>query len=106
MKGIAQQQLGKVALVKVGTALLDCRGARYIRQFHFATCAIWLEVKSKVTGFGSYRIEEARARRRSGSMASSCVRACSRYPRLLYAQKGICFPPGSRNSLQHFIRFF
>src|SRR5580704_9508219 len=25
---------------------------------------------------------------------------------VLYAQKGICLPPGSRNSLQHFIRFF
>src|SRR5215472_17693682 len=39
-------------------------------------------------------------------MASSCVRACSRYPRVLHAQNGICLPPGSRNSLQHFIRFF
>src|SRR5437899_7786874 len=25
---------------------------------------------------------------------------------VLYAQNGICLPPGSRNSLQHFIKFF
>src|ERR1700736_6371014 len=25
---------------------------------------------------------------------------------VLYAQNGTCFPPGSRNSLQHFMRFF
>src|ERR1039458_1875163 len=43
---------------------------------------------------------------RSGSSASSCVLACSRYPMVLYAQNGTCLPPGSRNSLQHFIKFF
>jgi succinyl-CoA synthetase beta subunit len=48
----------------------------------------------------------ALARLRSGSSDSSCFLACSRYPMVLYAQNGTCLPPGSRNSLQHFIRFF
>src|SRR5215831_3909424 len=53
MKRIAQEQPGKVALVKIGAALLDCGGARSIGRFHFSTCTRRADVKLKVTGLGT-----------------------------------------------------
>src|SRR5260370_18377064 len=102
MKRYAEDPGGDLALVEPRAALLDLVDAR--TQARLAARCLGHHArgsaKEKVTGVGSKRRPSARARGRAGSMASSCARACSRYPLVLYAQNGVGLLPGSRNSSQ------
>src|SRR5260370_32061090 len=96
MEGIAEQESRQVTFVELRTAPFQClsivRLTFHIHVWTDLTCpriggiapfvlAIW--PNSKVTGRGTNGLRSLRARIRSGSIASNCARACSRYPTLL-----------------------
>ncbi len=80
MKRFAQQSRDDLALVESRAALLDLAGLEPRRRLFSRRFGAHVRdsPNEKVTGVGSKRRPSARARRRAGSMASSCARACSR----------------------------